>query len=46
MRDPKEQALLERLQSGDERALSDLADIEISSGGTQVSLAWNAVAQR
>jgi serine/threonine-protein kinase RsbW len=27
------------------RALSDRADIEISSGGTQVSLAWNAVAQ-
>jgi RNA polymerase sigma-70 factor (ECF subfamily) len=26
MRDPKEQALLERLQSGDERALSDLAE--------------------
>ena len=26
MPDPKEQALLERLQSGDERALSDLAD--------------------
>jgi RNA polymerase sigma-70 factor (ECF subfamily) len=26
MRDPKEQALLERLQSGEEQALSDLAD--------------------
>jgi RNA polymerase sigma-70 factor, ECF subfamily len=26
MRDPKEQALLERLQSGDERALSELAE--------------------
>src|SRR6201995_152831 len=26
MRDPKEQALLDRLQSGDERALSDLAE--------------------
>jgi RNA polymerase sigma-70 factor (ECF subfamily) len=26
MRDPKEQVLLERLQSGDEQALSDLAD--------------------
>jgi RNA polymerase sigma-70 factor (ECF subfamily) len=26
MRDPKEQVLLERLQSGDERALSDLAE--------------------
>src|ERR1700754_2504429 len=26
MRAPKEQALLERLQSGDERALSDLAE--------------------
>ena len=26
MRDPKEQALLERLQAGDEQALSDLAD--------------------
>jgi len=28
------------------RALSDRADIEISSGGTQVSLAWHAVTQR
>jgi serine/threonine-protein kinase RsbW len=28
------------------RALSDRADIEISTGGTQVSLAWDAVAQR
>ena len=27
------------------RALSDRADIEISSGGTQVSLAWHAVTQ-